>query len=258
MSVSGFKIFDPEMFPHECYEGRYALMSEIGETQQGQENFHTHVTRIDTHGIPLAILRLFSTPGVDYLLQDTNLNDERYRLLYNGRNIYTYDNFNRKCELSYMILTSKEEESILNKLSYLICIEGDTFVFDCMSKILSKKEVDSKLVLLYNKLILNELLEYVKNKETRGTKSPIINGLLSDSHQIVVYQNENQLGDLYKELPNVFNCESYWQVPSKYIPVKDYPIVYAPLFFNQHSDNVGLKRVLDKGIDTLIRIINNK
>lgn len=220
ISVSGFKIFDTATLPHQTEEGSYALMSEINETQKGNTEYRTHITGLDSHGIPSGVLSLFSTSGLDYILQDVKIEEKRERLFYVSQNGITRDFHGRKCEVSFMLISeSRVDKTLINRFASLVLVKQDSFILSNMQGVLSTAVRNEEVVLAYNEILFQSIIKYVNDFEFSHSDSQLYR-LASDDIQCVVVPDVNVFKDGVKEIARCFNEDPYCVINSSSMPLE--------------------------------------
>lgn len=224
ISVSGFKIFDTATFPHKTDVGSYALMSEINETQKGNTEYRTHITGLDTHDIPSGALSLFSTSGVDYVLQDARIGSIRNRLFYVSQNGITHDFHGRKCEVSFMLISDNNEEIVfINKFASLVMVKQDSFILSNMQGVLSTVIRDEEVVLEYNANLFQSITNYVNDFQIESSDT-FLSKLACDTLQYVVVPDIRTFKEKIRDISGCFNNELYCVLNTSSIPLEKHSL----------------------------------
>jgi hypothetical protein len=221
MSVAGFKVFDVGEFRHECEKGRYALIEEIGATQDGTENFRTHIIRNDIHGLRLETLRMFSSNDIIMLLHDDTFEGKPSRCLYADKFALTKDKFNRDCDMSLCIMSENEEEvKIVNKFGHYLIVEEQQALMEKMKFLLRRETIDDKLVLLFDFPLWHTLCEIVLGGEpVTMTTSINFNGIARGSTQVVVLGHGQDKGRVIYNMKGLFNQNLYLTLTPNFVPL---------------------------------------
>lgn len=219
MSVAGFKVFDVQLFGHECELGRYALMSEISMTQNGEENAHTHIIRNDMHGMRLETMHLFSSNDVNLLLHDDMLDRKSTRCLYVSKYSLTQDKFRRGCDVSLCIMSEKDADIVMvNKLGHMLMIEQHQTVMENLQSMLRLDIIDDKQVLLFDESLWQSLyttvMQYIPVSST-----PMIDGIAQGKTQVVVLGTGQDRVGLMRNMEGLFNNNLYWVLHNSHLPL---------------------------------------
>ncbi|MCQ2076325.1 MAG: hypothetical protein MJZ20_04710 [Bacteroidaceae bacterium] len=224
ISISGFKIFDTATFPHKTDVGSYALMSEINETQKGNTEYRTHITRLDSHGIPSSILSLFSTSGVDFVLQDMRIGDFRSRLFYVSHNGITHDFHGRRCEVSFMLISENNEEiAFINKFAALVIVKQDSFILSTMQGVLTTVIRNEEVVLEYNAKLFQSITNYVNDFQIESSDT-FLSKLACDTLQYVVVPDIRTFKEKIRDISGCFNNELYCVLNTSSIPLEKHSL----------------------------------
>lgn len=233
MSVGGFKVFDVAAFAHECDQGRFALIREIADTQQGIKDSQTHIIRNNMHGMRLETMRLFSSPDVSLLLHDDWFNDEPVRCLFVAQAGLTKDTFQRQCDVSYCVMGQNEQENEqVNSLAYAIAVLRDETVLNQLSALLHTSTIDDRSVLLFETAKWNALLEVVNSQDISDVQ-PLCSDIVQGDLQVAVIHDNLNGRQVYKNQPGLFNDSQYWVLHEHELPiVRHYDLISRqPVFF---------------------------
>lgn len=271
ISVSGFKIFDTATFPHKTDVGSYALMSEINETQKGNTEYRTHITGLDTHEIPSGTLSLFSTSGVDYVLQDTRIGSIRNRLFYVSQNGITHDFHGRKCEVSFMLMSDNNDEiAFINKFASLVLVKQDSFILSNMQGVLSTVIRNEEVVLEYNEKLFLSIMDYVNDFQIESSDT-LLSKLACDTLQYVVVPDTSTFREKMSDISGCFNNGFYCLLNISSIPLEKHslsvelvPVKIFNTSFKYSSDedyeshNDIFEEIIDAGKKIYDHFKNNK
>ena len=220
MSVAGFKIFDVNQFRHVSDNGRYALMSEISSTHNGNNNVGTHIIRDNMHGMRLETMYLFSSRDVIMLLHNDFCDGKAARCFYTDKYSLTTDEFNRDCDVSLCLMSeSADEIETVNRIGYLLMAVKKPEIMGEFQNLLRRETIEGEIVLLFDTVKWQNICQYASTLALTHT-SPLIDSIAKGDTQVVVLSEGQDRYVAAKNRKGLFNNDKYWVLSPSHLPLQ--------------------------------------